>query len=53
MRWRTPEEKLAKQHLDNLGVIPFDHFRRIWPISYTEIQLFPPADRDSQQNPGY
>lgn len=53
VRWRTPEEKLAKKHQDNLGVIPFDHFRRIWPISYTEIQLFPPADRTSQQNPGY
>lgn len=53
VRWRTPEEKLAKKHQDNLGVIPFDHFRRIWPISYTEIQLFPPADRTIQQNPGY
>lgn len=53
VRWRTPEEKLAKEHKDDLGVIPFDHFRRIWPISYSEIQLFPPADRQSQQNPGY
>ena len=53
VRWRTPEEKLAKGHLDNLGVIPYDHFRRIWPISYAEIQLFPPADRAGQQNPGY
>lgn len=53
VRWTTPEEKLAKRHIDNLGVIPFDHFRRVWPLPYREIQLLPEADKISQQNPGY
>ena len=53
VRWTTPEEKLEKRHLDNLGVIPFDHFRRIWPIPEREIQLLPAGDRAAQQTPGY
>lgn len=53
VRWTTPEEKLAKRHMDYLGVIPFDHYHRIWPLPYREIQLLPEADKASQQNPGY
>lgn len=53
VRWRTPEEKLEKKHLDQLGVIPFDHDRRIWPMSERELLLLPESERAGQQNPGY
>lgn len=53
VRWRTPEEKLEKKHLDQLGVIPFDHDRRIWPMPERELLLLPESERAAQQNPGY
>lgn len=55
VRYRTPEEKDAKKHSDNLtdGVIRFDFYQTIYPISERELNLLPVADREKQQNPGY
>ncbi|MEG0519161.1 MAG: RagB/SusD family nutrient uptake outer membrane protein [Bacteroidales bacterium] len=53
VRWTTSEEKLEKRHMDIYGVIPFDHFHRVWPIPDRELQLLPESERAGQQNPGY
>lgn len=53
VRWTTSEEKLEKRHMDMLGVIPFDHDKRLAPYPDRELQILPQADRAGQQNPGY
>lgn len=53
VRWRTSEEKMEKRHMDTYGVIPFDHFHRLWPYPERELLLLPESERASQQNPGY
>lgn len=55
VRYRTPQEKDEKGHTDNLesGIIPFDYYQTIYPISERELELLPVEDRAGQQNPGY
>ena len=53
VRWRTPDEKMDKRHMDAYGVIPFDHFHRLWPYPERELLLLPESERAAQQNPGY
>ena len=55
VRFRTVEEKEAKGHWCNndAGLIEYDDYRVIWPMSQAEMGLLTPADRLTQQNPGY
>lgn len=53
VRYNTLEERDEKGHWCDIGVIPFDDYRTIWPLLESELVLMKPEDRLTQQNPGY
>ena len=57
VRYTSATEKLEKRHNDDPlgsdGIIEYDYYKIIAPITERELELLPEEDRDIQQNPGY